>query len=73
MSVLTRAQLKILEAVNRGDEYAGNWSPRSRGVGPARECELKGLLLRVQGELPPWRLTPLGRTVLREAVERSEL
>jgi hypothetical protein len=67
--VPTRSQLAVLEAVNSGEEYAGNWGDQRAA---ARECADKRLLIaQPAGHLPPWRLTVRGRRVLRESVERD--
>jgi hypothetical protein len=68
MMALTRKQLEVLEAVNRGDEFAGNWRPE---LDAAIQLADKGLLIRASGRVCPWRLTVVGRRVLKEAVERA--
>ena len=70
--VPTRVQLRVLEDISRGDEYAGN---DGAVLLVALQLERKGLLLRQAVATLPlwrWRLTLVGKRVLRESVERAE-
>lgn len=70
LTILTSKQLALIESINLGDEYAGN---AGEEYAVARELASKHLISPMDaGRLPVWRLTAVGRRVLKESVERAQ-